>query len=125
MKTLSKIVRWIAYILSGLIVIFFLIFIIGEGVSSLFSQEKGPSLTSGEIAGFIFLGLSLLGLLIGYKNSLIGGFVAFIGALAFLIQQGEIFSTDAWPFFLLLLAGILHLLLWYMTRVQVAVIKSS
>ncbi|MFH1514303.1 MAG: hypothetical protein ABIG42_02460, partial [bacterium] len=68
-----------------------------------------------EISFFVFLGITLVGLIVAYFKPLLGGCLAVVGSLAFITSQcmerGEIWSwSDGQYYYLLLLPGILYVI---------------
>ena len=74
MKTLLiKIFRWILRVLSGLIIVFFLLMFIGE---TFFGENPGNPMTTNAIVQLSVMGIGLIGLGLAWKWDLIGGIIA-------------------------------------------------
>lgn len=118
---IKTVFRWIAWILGGLMIAFFLMFAIGEGLISDLLSGSTETIKPPEMLGLALVGLSMLGLLIAFWKPLIGGLIACIGIVMFLgmdaIQGGQLTSlSEGWAFYLLFLAGFLHIVAWSMRR---------
>ena len=112
-KIACSVCRCTGCILGGLMVLFFAVFFIGQNLT-------GPRpiwlavLTAQEIAMFAFAGVALIGLITAYFRMLAGAIIAILGAVGFLVINGpgSLMVAKAWPWYLLLLAGLLHLAAW-------------
>jgi hypothetical protein len=117
---IKTVFRWIAWILGGLMIAFFLMFFIGEGVPDLLAgtaQIPKPV----EMISMFFIAATLIGLLIAFWKPLVGGLIACIAAGGFIgletyAKQQMISVSDGWAFYLLFLAGFLHIVSWSLRR---------
>jgi len=105
-----KLICYAAWILGGLMLMFFAAFFIGEGIlgdEPLFRS----ALTPGQTLMYTSLGAALVGLLLAYFRPLAGGFLGVVGGLGFIYFNGAGFMalSVGWPWYMLMLAGILHL----------------
>jgi len=111
-----KLVCYAAWILGGLMLMFFGAFIIGEGIlgdTPLFRS----ALTAIQILMLVSLGIALMGLFIAYFKPLAGGILGVIGSLGFLyFSEAGLMTLVSWLGYLLLAAGLLHLLTWALKR---------
>ena len=110
---ISKLLKWTANIVGGLIAAFFFFMIIAHLVEAT-TENKWVPLTSTEILMFIFMGTALLGLILSYFRRLPGAILAIIGSGLFIttesISRGAIFPiSNGFFFYLILFTGILHL----------------
>lgn len=108
---MASFIRWLARILSSLIVLMFLLFI----VAHLFVDEKNSSssgLTTTEAYMFVAVGIMLLGLILAWKWEAAGGLLAIVGYTSFAILEGDFFI--AWPFTICLISAVLFLISWFL-----------
>ena len=100
MSTAHRIVIWTARILGVLYILFFIAFIVGEGVA--FSR-----LSTLEALSFVALFLSLSGMVVGWWHPLLGGLLAMGGLIAFQLMMS---SWDNLMFNGMSIVGILFIL---------------
>lgn len=113
--------RWAVWILGGLMIAFFLMFFIGEGLISDLLSGSTEAIKPPEMLGLALVGITLLGLFIAFWKPLIGGLMACIGTALFIawdaVPDGGLMTiSDGWAFYLLFLAGFLHLVSWALRR---------
>ncbi len=112
MKTLLiKIFRWILRVLSGLIIVFFLLMFIGE---TFFGENPGEPLTADAILQLSLAGVGLIGLGLAWKWELIGGIIALVPFVVVAIINPIILLPSPvyiWPF-----TAILFIVLWAISR---------
>ncbi len=103
------IIRWIARIVGLLYIAFFLLMLIGEGLSS--SQETNL-LTFRAGLGFVFVFIFFAGLILAWKWEGIGGLVAIGGTIGFSVTIQE------YSMMILIMAApaLLFLVCWYLSR---------
>ena len=114
MKKFEKIsiyFRWIARIVSGLTLLMFFIFAIGEGL------PKFSTLSSNEMIMFICLAVSLAGILVSWRWSLIGCLLIFAGYVGFVIADKQITILNLFILFPIIV--MLYVLAWSFDRVKV------
>jgi hypothetical protein len=99
--------RWIARILGGMIVLLFLTFGLGEGL------DKKP-LYSHEIGAFVCLGFMLVGVLVAYWKAIPGCLLMIGGYIGFTLYDGD-FNIDN-PFIAFPIITVLYLLSWILRR---------
>ena len=111
-KTLCniKILRWIARILSLIIVGFFLFMFIGETFGSHHSGTSKP-ISSFEIFQLTLMGLGLLGLLAAWIWELYGGILSFIAFVVIIIIHP---TTIASPLIIYPANAVLFMIVWWM-----------
>jgi len=100
--------RWIARIVSGLTLLVFIIFAIGEGL------PKFSTLSINEMIMSICLVVSLAGVLTSWRWSLIGCLLILIGYIGFVIVDKQI--TILSLFLLFPIIVILYVLAWFFDR---------
>ena len=102
--------RWTARIVSGLTVLMFLAFFIGEGVSA-------PSyLATSEIVMFIGLAAALIGLLVSWRWTLVGCLLALVGYTVFSIGDKKFHLASPFSIFLIVVA--LYAITWIFDRLS-------
>jgi hypothetical protein len=115
-----KLVCYAAWILGGLMLMFFGAFIIGEGIlgdTPLFRS----ALSANQIFMLVGLGIALLGLFVAYFKPLAGGVLGVIGSLGFLyFSDVGPTSLVSWLGYLLLAAAVLHVITWGLKRRELA-----
>jgi hypothetical protein len=113
MEDAITVLRWIARLLSVALVVLFCIFLIGEGPPPFFP------LTLQTIASLLLL-LALAGLLIALRAEALGGILGLAGSAGFYLTDfaasGFHQLPGGWIFPLLLIAPMLHLLVWWRRR---------
>jgi len=119
-KSFAPIAKWIAYIFGGIITAFFLFMIIAHLIDTAIKMDW-VALKPKEITLFVFLGISLFGLILAYWKQLIGGIIAIIGSSAFILFESSGDSqimpfSDGFFFYMLLSAGCFHINAWMMLR---------
>lgn len=114
MKTkFIKIFRWTTRILSGILILFFLLMFIGETFFPPEALNSNP-LSTDAIVQLLVFGIIMIGLGIAWKRELTGGVIALI-AFALLVT----INTNALQFPLLLIypaTAILFIVLWAVSR---------
>jgi len=111
-----NIFRLLGRALGSFLVILIFLLLIGEGVYE--GLPTGYQFNRTEILLFVFLSLSVLGMLVAWRNELWGGAFTLAGGLLFIalesIPKGRL--TGGWVFFAILLTGVLFLASHYTTR---------
>lgn len=108
-----RIVRWIARILSGLVIVFFSIFFVGEAI--LFPTPDSTPLTGNAMLQLTLTGLSLLGLALAWKWEAFGGLLALAAYVILVIVNPKAFSV-----FPLALLALLFLACWWMDKKRIS-----
>ena len=112
MKTLLiKIFRWIVRVISGLIIVFFLLMFIGE---TFFGENPGNPMTTSAIIQLSLTGVGLIGLGLAWRWELIGGIIALVPFLLVAIINPLILLPSPvyiWPF-----TAVLFIVLWAISR---------
>ena len=101
-------VRWFARIVSGLVVLMFLLFAFGEGLPTL------STLSTVEKAMFIGLAVALTGILVAWRWSLAGCLLIMAGYVGFVIADGHFTILN--PFLLFPVIVMLYVLAWVFDR---------
>jgi hypothetical protein len=119
-KSFASVAKWISYIFGGLIAAFFLFMFSAYLIDDAIKNEW-TALSPRAIIMFVFLGISLFGLILAYFKQLIGGILAVVGACAFILYEslgdGRIMPlTDGIFFYMLLMAGCFHINAWSMRK---------
>ncbi len=112
------IIRWIARIVGLLYIAFFLLMLIGEGLSS--SQETNP-LTFRAGLAFVFVFIYFAGLILAWKWEGIGGWVAIGGTIGFFVTIQE-YSL---MIFIMATPALLFLVCWYLSRSQLQIKEAN
>ncbi len=113
MSSINKI-GLMARVLGALIFAFFMLFIVGEGILG-GPKNNFYGVNAHELLLIILLVAAVLGLAIGFWRDIIGGVVTTVCSLAwftFELYGGtnvKKLDLDYWPFYLLLIAGVLFL----------------
>ena len=117
MKTLLiyNIIRWLAYVIGGLVGSFFIFMFASSIVGGVQEGTLIRSYTAFETSFFVFLGVTLVGLIVSYFRLFLGGCMALGGSLAIIvsltIRDGGGWSlSDGGAYYLLLLPGILYVI---------------
>ncbi len=119
-KLFAPVAKWISYIFGGLIAAFFLFMFIAHLIDAI-SKNEWVALSPREIMLFVFLGISLFGLILAFFKQLIGGILAVVGSCAFILYESLSDShimplTDGFFFYMLLIAGCFHINAWSMRK---------
>lgn len=119
-KSFATVAKWISYIFGGLITAFFLFMFIAYQIDDT-TKTEWAALTPRVIMLFVFLGISLFGLILAFFRQLIGGILAVVGSCAFILYESLSDShimplTDGFFFYMLLMAGCLHINAWSMRK---------
>jgi len=105
-----KILRWIARILSVIIVAFFLFMFIGETFGSVNSGNSKP-ISGFEIFQLTLMGLGLLSLFAAWIWELYGGILAFLAFVVIIIIHP---TTIASPLIIYPANAVLFMIVWWM-----------
>lgn len=109
--SLVKLVRWVAHVLSVLVLFFFAVMIVGEAM-----QGQTPNLKPQEIVIFVALAVQLIGLLIAFRKETPGGLAVLVG---FLLHAVVMPKSALNPFFAVLpFTGLLRLSCAWLERHQ-------
>ena len=103
------IIRWTARIVGLLYIAFFLLMLIGEGLSS--SQESNP-LTVSAWLGFVFVFIYFVGLILAWKWEGIGGLIAIGGTIGFFVTIQEYSLLTV----IMAVPALLFLVCWSLSR---------
>jgi hypothetical protein len=97
-------------ILSGLMIVFFLIMFIGE---TFFGENPGKPLTSDAILQISVLGVGLIGLGFAWKWELSGGIIALLSFIVLAIINPDVLESIVifWP-----ITAIGYIVLWALSR---------
>ena len=101
-------IRWFARVVSGLVVLMFLLFAFGEGLPTL------STLSAVEKVMFICLAIALTGILVAWRWSLVGCLLIVAGYIGFVIADGHF--TIANLFLLFPVIVMLYVLAWVFDR---------
>lgn len=107
-------VRWVARILSGLIVLFFGFFLIAHLTGD--QGQAARPLAWGDYVILATLVVSLLGLLLAWKWEFAGGAIALIAILGCALVNWRVLVS---PGALILFSSLLYLLSWRLCRASV------
>ena len=77
-------IRWFARIISGLVVLMFLLFAGGQGLPAI------STLSTVEMVMFICLAIALIGILVAWRWSLVGCLMIMAGYAGFVIADGRL-----------------------------------
>jgi hypothetical protein len=99
--------RWLARILGGAILLLFLTFGLGEGFGS-------KAISFKEILGFACLGIMILGVLLAYWRTLAGCFFMLAGYIGFTLYDHD-YNADN-PFIAFPILAIIYLLAWFLDK---------
>jgi len=105
---MATVIRWIARVLGGLIVLFLVLMVVAEGIPS------PSSLTPAERLLFVAVIVMLVGLVSAWKWELARGLLTICGYVLFAIVEQEVLLP--WVFLLILISGVLFLLSWSLKR---------
>ena len=113
-----RIVRWIARILSGLLIILCLLFFVGEALIPLilFPTPDSTPLTGNAMLQLTLAGISLLGLALAWKWEAIGG----VMALAAYVAVGIVNPKAFMAVFPLPLFALLFLACWWADKKRIS-----
>ena len=116
----SKVIRWVARVLSALIILFWGFMIVADVVGGWNSQ--GPPLTMNDNLKLILMGIYLIGLVIAWKWEVAGATVVLVAFAGNAILGIDIFS---FPLILVPITACLFLLSWWLRRTGMPVESSS
>ena len=108
MKHVSVFFRRLAHLVSGLTILIFIIFVIGEGLPTL------STLTIFEVIMFVCLTFALIGILVSWRWSLAGCILILMGYIGFVITDKQFNMVS--PFSLFPIIMILYALSWFFRR---------
>src|ERR1035437_5432967 len=114
MNRTVKTVRWIARILSVLIILFWVFFIVGSFVSSIHGEHSSAPLSMHDRLGFALMLAWLMGLALAWKWELAGAALTLVAILiqAFFINGRVVEGLGMLP----PITAILFLLCWWIGR---------
>ncbi len=115
-NTAIRTVRWTARILGALMVLLLFVFAAGEGL------PHPAQLSAGEKLGFIALGVMVLGVAVAWRTDGLGGLLLLIGYGIFAVWSQKIVAG---LFAVFALAGVLHMVCWWLTRRDARIIASG
>jgi len=104
--------QWMARIWSGTYLMFFLFMLVAH-MLNLDDEPSNPP-TAIEVVSFVFVFIYFIGLIIGWKNERLGGFIAIAGTLGFGVMNPN--APDLVGY--MAIPAMLYLIVWLLTRRQ-------
>lgn len=111
------VLTWIVRIVTGLAVVFLLVFLVGHAIEALTANPPPPGFQDfSEVVMFAFFPIgTFVGLIVGWKWRLIGGLTSLVSFIGFHAVSYISHSSGNWSLLIdaLLLVGVLNLVIWF------------
>jgi len=113
-ERIGVVVKWIARILGGLLLVFVVLMVGGELVEHLFGEPMFFIHSVSDVIGLLFFPIYCTGVAIAFKKERLGGLIIICAVTSVLIADGQLaidIITGVFAF-----SGVLFLLSWVLDR---------